>query len=94
MCLRLSFFFEETENYIFYREHALFLIFVSFFKCNLYLHSDHNSSFSRKSVDLHLLPPPPPTLHWLTLVYRVVLDAGSWRSYRSDVDGARTINHT
>lgn len=29
-------FFEETEDYIFYREQAVFLIFVSFFRCNFY----------------------------------------------------------
>lgn len=33
-------FFEETEDYIFYREQAVFLIFVSFFRCNFYLCSD------------------------------------------------------
>lgn len=30
-------FFEETEDYIFYREQAVFLIFVSFFRCDFYL---------------------------------------------------------
>lgn len=39
MSLRLLF-FEETEDYIFYREQAVFLIFVSFFRCNFYLCSD------------------------------------------------------
>ena len=33
-------FFEETEDYIFYREQAVFLIFVSFFRCNFYLCSN------------------------------------------------------
>lgn len=32
-----SLFFEETEDYIFYREQAVFLIFVSFFRCDFYL---------------------------------------------------------
>lgn len=35
-------FFEETEDYIFYREQAVFLIFVSFFRCNFYLCSSPN----------------------------------------------------
>lgn len=35
-------FFEETDDYIFYREQAVFLIFVSFFRCNFYLCSDPN----------------------------------------------------
>ena len=34
---RRSLFFEETEDYIFYREQAVFLIFVSFFRRNFYL---------------------------------------------------------
>lgn len=42
MSLRLLF-FEETEDYIFYREQVVFLIFVSFFRCNFYLCSDPNS---------------------------------------------------
>lgn len=41
MSLRLLF-FEETEDYIFYREQVVFLIFVSFFRCNFYLCSDPN----------------------------------------------------
>lgn len=35
-------FFEEKEDSIFYREQAVFLIFVSFFRCNFYLCSDPN----------------------------------------------------
>lgn len=35
-------FFEETEDSIFYREQAVFLIFVSFFRCNFYLGSNPN----------------------------------------------------
>lgn len=38
----LGLFFEETEDYIFYREQAVFLIFVSFFRCNFYLCSNPN----------------------------------------------------
>lgn len=40
-------FFEETEDYIFYREQAVFLIFVSFFRCDLYLCSNPHPGWGR-----------------------------------------------
>lgn len=43
-------FFEETEDYIFYREQAVFLIFVSFFRCNFYLCSNPNLPVWGRSV--------------------------------------------
>lgn len=56
MSLRLLF-FEETEDYIFYREQAVFLIFVSFFRCNFYLCSDPDSLvWVRDPVSLLLSP--------------------------------------
>lgn len=98
MCLKLlvfgSFFLLlKKQKTIFFTESMLFFLFLyHFFKCNLYLHSDHNSSFNRKSVDWHLLLPSHPH-HWLTLVYRVVQDSGSWRSCRSCACGAGVVQH-
>lgn len=63
--LLFCFFFKKQKT-IFFTESMLFFLFLyHFFKCNLYLHSDHNSSFSRKWVDWHLLlPSPPPITGW------------------------------
>lgn len=57
MSLRLLF-FEETEDYIFYREQVVFLIFVSFFRRNFYLCSDPNLLVLVRWVALLLSPLP------------------------------------
>lgn len=55
----LGLFFEETEDYIFYREQAVFLIFVSFFRCNFYLCSNPNLLVWVRPGGIAHVPRPP-----------------------------------